>query len=375
MRTGFVWHERYMWHNTGRASGPFLSDASGWLEPDWRHTENSDTKRRMRNLLDVSGLLDQLVRIDPRAATVDELCRFHTPAYVEHVRELSAGAGGEGVDGTTVIGKGSYEVALLAAGGVIAAVDAVLDGVVDNAYALVRPAGHHALPDAAMGFCLFGNVAVAAHHARAARGLERVAVVDWDVHHGNGTQAAFYADPSVLTISLHQDNCFPPGSGLIEETGAGAGEGFNVNVPLPPGSGDGAYEAAFERVVVPALERFRPQLILVASGLDASAMDPLGRMMVSPRGYGRMAELLLDAAARLCDGRVVMAHEGGYSAELVPFCGLAIVEQMAGVATEVRGSILQEFPEHMGQQELQPHEAALIERVAELAGLAEPAAG
>src|SRR5262249_15589413 len=159
------------------------------------------------------------------------------------------------------------------------------------------------LADAAMGFCLFGNVAVAAHHALAARGLERIAVVDYDVHHGNGTQAAFYDDPRVLTISLHQDSCFPPGSGPLEETGAGAGEGFNVNVPLPPGSGDGAYEAAFERVVVPALERFRPQLILVASGFDASAMDPLGRMMVSPRGFGRIASLVLDAADRLCDGK------------------------------------------------------------------------
>ena len=122
MRTGFVWHERYMWHNTGRATGPFLSDASGWLEPDWRHTENEESKRRIRNLLDVTGLLDQLVRIDPRPATEEELLRFHTPDHVEHVRSLSAGAGGEGIDGSTVIGKGSYEVALLSAGGVIAIV-------------------------------------------------------------------------------------------------------------------------------------------------------------------------------------------------------------------------------------------------------------
>jgi acetoin utilization deacetylase AcuC-like enzyme len=364
MGTGFLWHERYMWHNTGRASGPFLSDASGWLEPDWRHTENSDTKRRMRNLLDVSGLLDQLVRVDPRPATVEELTRFHTPAYVERIRALSAAGGGEGDDPTTVVGRGSYEVALLAAGGVIAAVDAVLDGVVDNIYALVRPAGHHALPEVAMGFCLFGNVAVAAHHARQVRGLERVAVVDWDVHHGNGTQAAFYDDPSVLTISVHQDNCFPPGSGLVEETGSGAGEGYNINVPLPPGSGDGAYLATFEQVVVPALERFGPELVIVASGFDPSAMDPLGRMMVSPDGFGRMAGLVKDAAERLCDGRLVLAHEGGYSAELVPFCGLAVMEVLSGIETEVRDSILQVFPAHMGQQELQPHQAALIERVA-----------
>jgi len=363
--TGLVWHERYMWHNTGRASGPFLSDASGWMEPDFRHSENSDTKRRFRNLLDVSGLLDQLTRIDPRAATVEEVCRFHTADYVAQVRDASAGAGGEGIDGTTVIGKGSYEVALLSAGGVIAAVDAVLDGDVDNAYALVRPPGHHALPDAGMGFCLFGNVAIAAHHARQARGLQRVAIVDWDVHHGNGTQAAFYDDPSVLTISLHQDNCFPPNSGLIEERGEGVGEGYNLNVPLPPGTGDGGYTAALERIVVPALERFQPELIIVACGLDASAMDPLGRMLVSPAGFGRLTEIVLEAAAQLCDGRIVFAHEGGYSAELVPFCGLAIVEALSGIETEVRGTILQEFPAHMGQQELQPHQEALIERVAQ----------
>jgi acetoin utilization deacetylase AcuC-like enzyme len=360
MATGFVWHERYMWHNTGRASGPFLSDASGWQEPDWRHAENSDTKRRLRNLLDVSGLLDQLQRIDPRAATVEEVCRFHALEYVERIAAVSAAGGGAGGDGATAIGAGSYEVALLSAGGVIAAVDAVLDGVVDNAYALVRPPGHHALADAEMGFCLFGNVAIAAHHARAARGLSRVAIVDWDVHHGNGTQAAFYDDPSVLTISLHQDNCFPPGSGGLEETGAGAGVGYNINIPLPPGSGDGAYVAAFEQVVVPALERFQPELIIIASGLDASGMDPLGRMMVSPAGFGRLASIMLSAAARLCEGRLVAAHEGGYSAELVPFCGLAIIEVLAGVETEVRGAILQEFPANMGQQDLQPHQQALI---------------
>ncbi len=365
MSTGFVWHERYMWHNTGRASGPFLSDAGGWLEPDWRHTENSETKRRFRNLLDVTGLLDQLTRIDPRPASVEEIRRFHTADYVEHVRALSAGSGGEGVDGTTVIGKGTYEVALLSAGGVLEAVDAVLDGRVENVYALVRPPGHHALPDAAMGFCIFGNVAIAAHHARSVRGLDRIAIVDWDVHHANGTQTAFYDDPSVLTISLHQDNCFPPDSGAIEESGEGAGEGYNINIPLPPGSGDGAYVAAFERVVVPALERFGPDLIIVASGLDASAMDPLGRMMLSPDGYARLTRFMVDAAASLCDGRLVVEHEGGYSAELVPFCGLAIMEQLSGVTTECKETILQTFPAHMGQQELQPHQAALIERVGE----------
>jgi acetoin utilization deacetylase AcuC-like enzyme len=364
--TGFVWHERYAWHNTGRQTGPFISDASGWLEPDIRHSENADTKRRFRNLLEVTGLLDELVRIPARPATVEELLRFHTERHVEHIRALSEGTGGDGGDGGTPLGKGSYEVALLSAGGVMEAVDAVLDGTASNAYALVRPPGHHALPDAAMGFCLFGNVAIAVHHARLARGVQRVAVVDWDVHHGNGTQAAFYDDPSVLTISLHQDDNFPPDSGHVEENGAGDGEGYNINVPLPPGCGDGAYEAAFERIVVPALDAFRPDLVIVASGLDASAMDPLGRMMVSPAGFARLTDLLLGATARLCGGRLVIAHEGGYSAELVPFCGLAIVERLSGIETECRDTLLHLTAAHMGQQELQPHQKAQIEKVAAL---------
>ena len=217
-----------------------------------------------------------------------------------------------------------------------------------------------------MGFCLFGNAAIAVHHALAARGLERVAIVDWDVHHGNGTQAIFYDDPSVLTISLHQDSCFPPGSGPVEENGAGAGEGYNINVPLPPGTGNGGYLHAFEQVVLPALEAFRPQLIIVASGLDASAMDPLGRMMLTPRGYGQLTQQLLDAAGRLCEGRLVVEHEGGYAEELVPFCALAIVEKLSGIVTEAQNTILQMFPEGFAYHELQAHQEAAVARSAAL---------
>jgi len=362
--TGFVFHERYLWHNTGRQTGPFGADASGWLEPDVRHAENADGKRRIKSLLEVSGLLAQLTPIAPRPATVDEVCRVHDRAYVERIQAESDHWGGDGGDGATPFGKGSYEVALLSAGGVMSAVDAVLDGTVDNAFALVRPPGHHALADVGMGFCLFGNAAIAARHAQQRDGIERVAIVDWDVHHGNGTQAAFYEDPSVLTISVHQDGCFPPGSGPVGETGAGAGEGLNLNVPLPPGCGNGAYRHALETVVVPALEAFGPDLVIVASGLDASAMDPLGRMMVTASGYGALTRLVLDAAGRLCDGRVVVEHEGGYAPELVPFCALAIVEELSGIATDVRDTILQAFPEGFAGQELQPHQEQAIARAA-----------
>ena len=373
MNTGFLWHERYAWHDTGRGTGPYHSDASGWNEPDVRHSENSDSKRRVRNLLDVSGLLEQLVELKPRAATVDEVCRFHTRTYVEQVERDSAmyggDAGGEGVP----FGKGSYEVALLAAGGTITMCDAVLDGIVDNGYALTRPPGHHALADTGMGFCIFGNAAIAAYHLLEARGLSRVAIVDWDVHHGNGTQAAFYNDPRVLTISLHQDNNFPPDSGLVSEIGDGAGVGTALNVPLPPGSGNGAYEDAFARVVVPALQRFQPEFIIVASGFDASVWDPLGRMMVTPRGYGRLTRAMMEVASEVCQGRLAMTHEGGYSVPLVPFCGLAVMEELSGTTTDVRGSMMYETGDIMGQQDLQPHQVAAIDAAAALiAGIPTP---
>ena len=204
----------------------------------------------------------------------------------------------------------------------------MLRGDVDNVYALVRPPGHHAERDRGRGFCIFGNPALAAMHAREQRDVARVAIVDWDVHHGNGTEHAFYGDPTVLTISLHQDNLYPADSGRVEDNGVGAGEGCNLNVPLPPGSGNGAYAAAVERVVVPALRTFRPEIILVACGFDASMLDPFAIMMLDSRGFARMTQIVLDLAAEICDGRLAMIHEGGYSSAYVPFCGAAAIEEL-----------------------------------------------
>jgi acetoin utilization deacetylase AcuC-like enzyme len=283
---------------------------------------------------------------------------------VARIKKASAEIGGDAGE-ETPFGHGSYEIALLAAGGCMTAVEAVLDGKVDNAYALVRPPGHHAERDQGRGFCIFANTALAAVHARQARGLSRVAIVDWDVHHGNGTEHAFYADPSVLTISIHQDNNYPPDSGAIGDTGSGAGEGYNINIPLPPGSGVGAYVAAFDRVVGPALRAFRPELILVASGLDASAMDPLASMMMTSDGYRRLAHSVLAAAHDVCAGRVVACHEGGYSPAYVPYCGLAILEEMAGVRTELADPLL-DLLAAFGGQEIQPHQEAVVREAEKL---------
>ena len=342
-----------MWHDTGSGATPDV-------EPD-EHFENADTKRRMKNLLDLSGLTDQLVRLDPRMATEDELRRFHTDDYINSIRELSDHLGGMAGPGTP-FGKGSYEIAKLAAGGTIVATEAVLSGQVNNSYALVRPPGHHAERDLGRGFCIFGNVALAAMHAQDIWQIERIATIDWDVHHGNGTQQAFYDDPNVLTISIHQDGLFPKDSGTVEERGANNGQNYNINIPLPAGSGHGAYSAAIERIVVPAVQSFRPQLILVPCGFDASVYDPLGRMLLTSESYRELTKMLLALANATCAGKIVFSHEGGYSKRYVPFCGLATIEALSGIRTEITD---QAGRDDLPGQELVPHQEAIINEIAQ----------
>ncbi|NIB40185.1 class II histone deacetylase [Pseudomaricurvus alkylphenolicus] len=362
MKTGFVWHESYAWHDTGSHAALIPADGKT-VQPD-THGEDPETKRRFRNLLEMSGLWDELQQIKPRMATEEDVLRFHTRDYLERVKHLSANGGGE-AGPLTVCAPGSYEIALRSTGGVLAAMDAVLNGDVNNAYALVRPPGHHAMPDEGQGFCLFGNAAIAGKVALAERGLERVAFVDWDVHHGNGTEAAFWSDSRGLTISIHQDRFFPADRGLIHQMGEGDGEGYNINLPMPPGSGVGAYVAAFERVVVPALRRYKPELIVVPSGFDAGAMDPFGRNMMHSDGYRQLTRMLMAVADEVCDGRLLMCHEGGYSRATVPFYGLAVMEELSGIDTGVADPFLEMVSGFAGQ-ELQPHQEQVIENAREL---------
>jgi acetoin utilization deacetylase AcuC-like enzyme len=227
------------------------------------------------------------------------------------------------------VGPDSWEPALLSAGGALAAVEWVAAGTGASAYVLTRPPGHHSSADEAMGFCLFNNVALAARRAQQL-GLGRVAIVDWDVHHGNGTEDVFLADPSVLFVSLHQDGLYPLDRGRAEDRGTGEGLGATLNLPLPAGSGDGAYLRAIEDAVVPALRSFGPDLILISAGQDPAASDPLGRMSVTADGFRAMTRALRLAAEELCDGRLIAVQEGGYSVDHMPFCVLATVEEIAG---------------------------------------------
>ena len=251
---------------------------------------------------------ERVTVLAPRDASNDELGRAHEPAYVE---ELSRIAGRRGyLDADTYYAPASYAAAVRAAGGCVEMVDALLGGRAAFGVALVRPPGHHARPGAAMGFCLVNNVAVAAAHARAS-GCERVAIVDWDVHHGNGTQEIFYSDPSVLYVSLHQSPLYP-GTGARGEVGARDGVGATVNVPLSPGAGDAAYIAAMDRIVAPAIAEFAPDLLLVSAGYDAHERDPLAAMCLTAWGYSEMTRRLVAAVPGGVTGRVGVVLEGGY---------------------------------------------------------------
>ncbi|WGL52600.1 class II histone deacetylase [Nocardioides sp. BP30] len=333
-QTAFFHDERCLWHSTGEAV--LFLPVGGWLQPlaAGGHAESPESKRRFKALVDVSGLAEQLVVTSAAPVSEEDLLRVHPPEYLARFQELSAGSGGE-IGEEAVFSHGGFEIAALSAGLAKRAVLDVLDGRFRNAYALSRPPGHHCLPDRGMGFCLLANIAIAIEAAKAERGLGRVAVVDWDVHHGNGTQAIYYERDDVLTISLHQENCFPVDSGSFDEHGAGAGAGHNINIPMPPGSGHEAYLHALRRIVLPALRDYRPELIVIASGLDANVVDPLARQMAHAGTFREMTELMVDVADELCDGRLVAVHEGGYAESAVPFCGLAILEALSGIRTEV----------------------------------------
>ena len=332
MTTAFFTDERCFWHGGGSYS--LTLPVGGFVQPGGGLPESPETKRRLRNLLEVSGLLAELAVASAPPAGRDDLLRVHPAAYLDAFKAASDAGGGE-LGLRTPFGRGGYEIAALSAGLALAAVETVLRGGARNAYALSRPPGHHCLPDWPNGFCLLANIAVALRAAQA-RGLaRRVAVVDWDVHHGNGTEAIFLSDPTVLTISLHQERNYPLDTGGAEVRGTGKGHGFNLNIPLPPGTGHENYLEAMERIVLPALARFRPEAIVVACGFDAAALDPLGRMLATAGTFRQMTRQMMQAADDLCGGRLILVHEGGYSETYVPFCGHAVIEELSGSAIRV----------------------------------------
>ena len=331
MRTGFFHDERTLWHAGGMYA--LTVPVGGLVQPQVAGglPESPETKRRLRNLLDVTGLIRDLDLRTAPEATEEDLRRVHTAAYLTDFKRLSDAGGGE-LGRRTPFGRGGYEIAALSAGLATAALASVLDGRHPNAYALSRPPGHHCLPDFPNGFCLLANIAIAVEAAFAAGTAARIAVLDWDVHHGNGTEAIFYDRADVLSVSIHQDRNYPMDTGAFADRGAGAGQGANLNIPLPPGTGHRGYLEAMERLALPAIRAFRPDAIVVACGFDASAVDPLGRMLASADTFRLMTRAVKALAGDVCGGRLVLVHEGGYSEVHVPFCGHAVLEELSGSA-------------------------------------------
>lgn len=292
--TAFLYHPAFQKHQTG-----------------WVHPEKRQRLTAIIGELKRTGLWERLLHSPVRPASVADLTLVHAPPYVERIRQASEAGGLFEPDDVTIGSPGTYEAALMAAGAVLTAVDAVMGGQATNAFCAVRPPGHHAERDQAMGFCFFNNVAIGAKYLQHHHGIGRVAIIDWDVHHGNGTQQAFDDDPSVLYFSLHQYPLFPQ-SGRACETGSGAGKGFTVNCPLAAGSTDSDYRRVFQNDLGPALARFRPEFILVSAGFDAHRDDPLAGMALTETGFGDLTRLVMAMAAQHCGRRLVSVLEGGY---------------------------------------------------------------
>lgn len=366
-RTGFWWDEKCFWHSGGAYA--FIMPVGGLVQPlaAGGLPENPETKRRLKNLLEVTGLIQELAVSSAPPATYEELRRVHPPAYLDAFKQLSDDKGGE-LGERTPFGPGGYDIAALSTGLATEALRTVLKGEQKNAYALSRPPGHHCLPDKPMGYCLLANIAIAVEAAFAEKRASRIAVIDWDVHHGNGTEGIFYERDDVLTISLHQENNYPRDKGRLEDRGSGKGEGYNINVPMVPGTGHLGYVHAFERIVLPALHAYTPDAIVVACGFDASGVDPLSRMLASSKTFRDMTRMTVEAADELCDGKLLLVHEGGYSEAHVPFCGHAVIATLAGSSIHAPDPIEVRLDFQQPNADFVNYQKAQIDRMADYLG-------
>lgn len=314
LRVGFVYHPDYLKHETGFA-----------------HPESPSRLQAILNYLESMPLAKELKFITPTAANVEWIYKIHTPEYVQMIKDRCE-RGDSVLDfGDTHVCEDSYNAAILSAGGVLTAIDEVLDKEknIDSVFCAVRPPGHHAETNRVMGFCLFNNVAIGARYAQLKHGCERIAIIDWDVHHGNGTQHSFYDDSTVLYISLHQYP-FYPGTGAANEIGKGSGQGFTLNCPMNAGSSDADYLEAFDQKILPSLQSFQPELIMVSAGFDAHKDDPLANILLTDNCFIKMTELLMDVASKYCHDKIISVLEGGYNIDALSRCVYKHIITLAG---------------------------------------------
>jgi acetoin utilization deacetylase AcuC-like enzyme len=322
-RTGIVKDQRYLEHVM-----------------DMGHPESPERLKAIYQMLEEKEMKNLVESVTPRAATREELEMNHTSKYIDLIAS-TAGKPYYRLDMDTSTCAKSYEAALFAAGGLLELIKAVMEGKVHNGFAMVRPPGHHAERDRAMGFCLFNNVAIGAYYALKNFSLEKILIVDWDVHHGNGTQNSFYEDPRVLYFSTHRYGFFYPGTGAATEVGKGKGEGFNVNVPISTGGSDADYGILFERILKPIALEYQPQLILISAGFDTHHDDPLGGMEVTEVGFARMTQILMEIANTTAQGRLAISLEGGYDVKGQSRSVKAVLKELAQVSSLDKKEILE----------------------------------
>jgi acetoin utilization deacetylase AcuC-like enzyme len=308
-KTGIVKDKRYLRHSAGFA-----------------HPESPERLAAIYEMLNNPSMAWKFMEIEPREATHKEIETIHTPSYVEYIAG-TAGQHSVFLDPDTATSPETYSIAKLAVGGVCNAIDSVIEGKADNAFALVRPPGHHAEKDAAAGFCIFNNIAIGAMHAILKHRLKRILIVDWDLHHGNGTQHSFYSDPRILYFSTHQYPYYP-GTGSLQEIGQGKGEGYTINVPLRGGAGDASFVKIFRKILEPVALEFNPEMVLLSAGFDIYFQDPLGSMRVTPEGFAALTRILLEIADSCCRGRLVAVLEGGYHIAGLTKSVKAVLEEM-----------------------------------------------
>jgi len=294
-KTGFVYSPIYLKHDTGS------------------HPENSNRLTAIIKWIEKENLTEKLINLTPIPATVEQISLIHDKEYIHSVKEACE-TGIKSLDADTVISEDSYNAALLAAGGVITGIDAIFEGKINNAFCAIRPPGHHAERDRTMGFCIFNNIAIGAKYAQKKYDVRKVFIIDWDVHHGNGTQNSFYDDPAVFYTSTHQQYIFP-GTGIADEIGEGDGKGFTMNFPLPQGQGDKEYISLFKKRIYPEIINYKPDLIMISAGFDAHIDDPLGSMNITSEGFGKLTDIICEASDKVCKGRIVSVLEGGYNLE------------------------------------------------------------
>ncbi len=326
-------------------------------DPGEHHPEQPERLKRIYQRLEQPDLAEITTVLSPRAAIREELLWNHAPEYIDQI-EATAGKIRVQLDPDTATSPDSYQAALKAVGAQFVGLEALFQGLCKAVFALVRPPGHHAEYDRAMGFCIFNNVALAAHYVLKRLQGKRVLIIDWDLHHGNGTQHAFYKSAEVLYFSVHQ---FPdyPGTGRAEEIGQGPGAGFNVNVPFPPGCGDKEYASAFRNILVPVAEQFSPDVILVSAGFDIYYADPLGGMSVTPVGIAYMTRVVKDLAEKLCQGRLLLTLEGGYNLQGLVECVSAVIFELFGRSI-IPDDRLQELQNCPGLTEVELHIKELL---------------